>query len=277
MTQQAGEDAAATATAAAAVSGATAPAARAVQQLVKKRRKGLQVWAWLYSAAAAASEDAQQVDAPADSATTGSSSSSSSSSSSVEAPVAASRRRHRKTTKQPSNNSTSNASTLHANHPDPAAAVAPESMQERSYSRADESVLVLSWRQLQLPQQHPQWGQLMQQQQLTVEWQGPAGSTREEAQAGGGVDKAAGAVVAAADAVLQQQAARTQAATVAPNEAALQATAVFSAHAASSEDRSQHLPGSVRLHHSSTSQPWPASGAKQGSKQRLLFGADQCH
>jgi hypothetical protein len=151
-------------------------------------------------------------------------------------------------------------------------------MQERSYSRADESVLVLSWRPLQLPQQHPQWGRLVQHQQLTVEWQGPAaGGAREEAQAGGGVDKAAGAVVAAADAACQQHAAHKQAAAVAPNEMSLQATAVFSAHAASDEDRRQHLPGSVRLHHSSSSQMLPCGAKGKRSKQRLLFGADQCH
>jgi hypothetical protein len=259
MAQQAVED-----TRAAAAAGIPVPTATAVQQLVKKKRKGLQVWAWLYSVAAAA-EDSRQVTVGGllNGATTGNGSSSSS----VEPPLAPSRMRRRRTTKQRSNK-TNSASGVNADQQEPAAADAPESVHASSYSRVADAVLVLSWRQLQLPQHYPQWGRLMQQQQLCAEWQGPAGSAGA-AQAGGGADKAAGAVVALPDAAGQQHAVCTQAA--APALAA----------AAINEDRSQHLPCSVRLHHSSSSQSWPGGAnlalLRQRSKQRLLFGADQCH
>jgi hypothetical protein len=265
--------------AAAAAAGGVAPGARAVQQLAKKRPKGLQVWAWLYSAADdAAAEAAQQAEGDA----------SNSSSSSTAQPPTQSRRRRKRSAKQQSNstarstNSTSSTPTALQGH----AAASSDDRPAGSYSRAAGAVLVLSWRQLQLPQQHPQWGTLLLHQQLSAAWQGPAGSAAA-AQAAGSVGQPAGAVVAAADASCQQQTGGTHtaavAAAVAPNSAvgatrAAQQQRVRAPTATRAPDAAGLTQaGSIRQHHSSSDVKHWAGGVKQRNNQRRLFPAEQCH
>lgn len=137
---------------------ATKPAATA--GLSGKRSKGMRVWAWLYSgtdgrtgaaAAAAAAlaytrEDGQPGSLPVDHST--------------QHPLPGSRRRTRRRTGRAQQTGGSGSSST-------------GSSSGGGYSRAADAVLVLSCQPLpaELPQQHPQWGELLQHQQLQPEWQ----------------------------------------------------------------------------------------------------------
>uniref|UniRef100_A0A383VP96 Uncharacterized protein n=1 Tax=Tetradesmus obliquus TaxID=3088 RepID=A0A383VP96_TETOB len=268
---------------------AAAPATAAVQQLGKKRRRGVTVWAWLYDAAAAAEQQSEQADGPVTAEDQVASSSSSSSSSSVEAPPPPSSRRRRRKPTRLNYSSSSSPSLLQLEQQMASAvdAVTPAG----SYRRPADAVLLLSWRQLALPQQHPQWGQLLQHQQLAAAWQGPA-CNASYVQHAHGTSAAAGAAGAAgADGASAAGEARQQpvvgvavaSAAPTPDGTALVATAaqqynnLAAVAALPTGNAGSQLPGSTLPHRSSSSSSSSqAGGAQLRSTQRRLFHAGQC-
>jgi hypothetical protein len=247
----------------------TKPVARAVQLLGKQRRKGISIWAWLYNATAAAEQLSVQAE--------GSVSSEEEGSSTVEPAPVASRRRRRKTTRQTHD---SNRSCTAALHQQGLAADALHAAPASSYRRAADAVLVLSCRELQLPQQHPQWGLLLQHQQLTMAGQGPP-SSASDVQLLQGTGIAPGSAVAAVSVAVssRQQSSVGAAVTPAsqqssPKAAGITPGAAAAAYTPAAAAAGHHLPSSVRLHHSSSSSQ--LDDVKQHSRRSPLFHAAQC-